>query len=423
MNLRVRALSDWLEYIEALHPTDIELGLERLQKVVSALSLDFSTKTVISIAGTNGKGSTACFLANLLQASGQSTALYTSPHLLEFNERIRINGKSVSDEDLCQAFMQVEKARDRVLLTYFEFTTLAALLCFMNSNADFIILEVGLGGRLDAVNIINADMALITNIALDHIAWLGDTREQIAREKAGIIRSDKPVLYGETDVPQSITDHATALGAHLFHLSETFNYRMDSESWYWQGISHNGNELALQVEIRPGSLLESYPENAALALQAACLLPLDINHDLLEQAYRQAVLTGRFQIVPGERSLVLDVAHNPHAAKLLVANIRRRFPGARVHMLIAMLADKDIKSTLSVLQDSVTAWYVANLENSRGSAAKMLYNELRCSGQNRVQLFDSVEQAFRAAERETPADNVLVVTGSFYTVAAVLELI
>ncbi|MBN4053302.1 bifunctional tetrahydrofolate synthase/dihydrofolate synthase [Haliea sp. AH-315-K21] len=416
-------LSAWLTYLETLHPEEIELGLDRVRLVASKLGLDFSSKTVISIAGTNGKGSTSCFLVSLLQAAGKSTGLYSSPHLLKYNERISINGADVKDSVLCHAFSRIERVRKDISLTYFEFGTLAALLIFAESELDYIILEVGLGGRLDAVNIIDADLALITNIALDHTEWLGDTREKIAFEKAGIIRQGGAVIFGEDDIPESLEKVISSKHARLYQSGKDFECYVSDGNWNWQGQGFKQAHCMHVTKIAEASLLDFFPSNAAMALQAMLLLNIDVTEGMLEQAYKQATLTGRFQIIERGYTLVLDVAHNPHAASYLSRNIQRYFPKQNVHILLGMLSNKDSQKTLSSLQGIASSWYVASLENSRGSEAKILYNELQIFAQNRVSLFDSVQEAFHKAEQKMQANDVLLVTGSFYTVADVLELI
>ncbi|MDC1436429.1 bifunctional tetrahydrofolate synthase/dihydrofolate synthase [Gammaproteobacteria bacterium] len=416
-------VSDWLAYLETLHPDEIELGLDRVRTVAAELNLDFSAKTVITIAGTNGKGSTSCFLESLLRSAGKSTGLYSSPHLLKYNERIRINGICINDSLLCHAFTRVEQARKGNSLTYFEFGTLAALLIFAESELDYIILEVGLGGRLDAVNIIDADLAVITNIALDHTEWLGNTREKIAFEKAGIIRQDQAVIFGEHDIPESLLKQVKLLNAQLYHLSKDFDYQSSANHWVWQGHDQEQKKYRFEIEVPTASLLDFYPSNAAIALQAMLLLGLDIASYNLDVGICHARLSGRFQMLNRGYTLVLDVAHNPHAAGYLAENIKRYFPKKTIHIVIAMLSNKDVEQTLLKLQEISSSWYVASLKNSRGSEAKILYNNLQISAQKSVSMFESVQEAFYKAEQNLQANDVLLVTGSFYTVAAVLELI
>jgi dihydrofolate synthase/folylpolyglutamate synthase len=416
-------LSAWLSYLETLHPTEIDLGLDRLNLVASELGLNLSSKSVISIGGTNGKGSTSCFLANLLQVAGKSVGLYSSPHILKYNERISINGIPVEDAVLCQAFSRIEEARRQISLTYFEFGTLAALLIFAESEVDYLVLEVGLGGRLDAVNIVDADLAIITNIALDHTEWLGDTREKIAFEKAGIIRQGCPVIFGENDMPQSLKAQISLKQAVLYQSGKDFNAYIADAHWCWQGQNNNKEQCSYKIKLPLASLLNFFPVNAAMALQALLLLDILPSGALLEQALKQAVLSGRFQILERTYTLVLDVAHNPHAVAYLCENMRHYFPKQKIHILIGMLSDKDCGNVLNTLEKIASSWYLASLENSRGSKANMLYNKLQKSAQGKAVMFDSVQEAFHEAEKNIQANDVLLVTGSFYTVADVLELI
>ena len=419
----MKNLSAWLKHLETLHPEEIELGLERVKLVAAELYLNFTSKTVISIAGTNGKGSTSCFLLSLVQTAGKSIGVYSSPHLLKFNERISVNGVNVEDSVLCHAFSRIEQARKEVSLSYFEFSTLAALLIFSESELDYIILEVGLGGRLDAVNIIDADIAIITNIALDHTEWLGDTREKIAFEKAGIIRQGRAVIFGEDDIPVSLKDQISVKSGNLYQIGNDFTSNVSDGYWTWQGQDIKQNVCSYELKIPDASLLDFFPSNAAMALQTFLLLNIDVSKGMIEQAYNQATLKGRFQVQNRDYTLVLDVAHNPHAAGYLSDNIKRYFPEHDVHIVLGMLSNKDTQNTLAALQEISSSWYVASLENSRGSETKILYNELQNSAQNSVAMFDSVQEAFLEAEQNLQANDVLLVTGSFYTVADVLEMI
>ena len=419
----MKNLPAWLTHLEALHPEKIELGLERVKAVASELNLDFTSKTVISIAGTNGKGSTSRFLLSLLQAAGKSTGLYSSPHLLKYNERVSVNGTDVDDLMLCRAFSQIEQARKEISLSYFEFSTLAALLIFSESELDFIILEVGLGGRLDAVNIIDADVTIITNIALDHTEWLGDTRGEIAFEKAGIIREGRAVIFGEGDMPESLEQQIGEKGAKLYQIGKDFTSYVSNSQWLWRGQDVKQNGCSYEIRIPDVSLLGFFPLNAAMALQAFVLLNEGLSEKMIEEAYSQTTLKGRFQVEDRGYTLVLDVAHNPHAASYLSKNIKCHFPDQDVHIVLGMLSNKDIQNTLVALQNISNCWYVANLKNSGGSEAKMLYNKLQIYSQNGVAMFNSVQEAFLEAEQHLQVNDVLLVTGSFYTVADVLEMI
>ena len=416
-------LSAWLAYLETLHPSEIELGLDRISQVAENLAIDFSRQTVVTVGGTNGKGSTCCFLESLLKSHGKRVGVYRSPHLVKYNERISIDGVPVSDADLCRAFSKIEAARAGISLSYFEFGTLAAFLIFADSQPDYLLLEVGLGGRLDAVNIIDTDLAIITNIALDHTEWLGDNREKIGFEKAGIMRSNKPVIFGESDIPASVVLCAESIGARLYQAGTDFSYQQDERCWSWQGEDIHGRSYRLDMHPAQQSLLNFFPSNAALAVQAFLLLDVEKSAHTMEAALNRASISGRFQLLQRKTPIVLDVAHNPHAMAKLAANIKHFYPDKNVHVLIAMLATKDYQNSLNCLLPVARSWYLASLQNSRGTPAKILYNELRNSGQEQVRLFDSVREAFQATEQSLDENDLLLVTGSFYTVAAVLELI
>jgi len=415
-------LAAWLQYLETLHPFVIDMGLDRIRSVADKLQLDLADACKITIAGTNGKGSTAAFLEALLRKSGHTVGLYRSPHLQSYNERILINGKMATDESICAAFTRIEEVRADISLTYFEFGTLAAMLIFAEQKLDYLVLEVGLGGRLDAVNLLDADLALITNIALDHTEWLGDSREQIGLEKAGIMRQGKTLLYGEVDMPLSIRQQAQKLEAPFYQYARDFQAELRAGVFHWQGYDAAGASLRLALECDPYSLSELFPANAALALQAFFQLKLSLNAQAIVDSWRGVFIPGRFQIIEREaHTLILDVAHNPHAMQLCVENLHRHFPSRKVRLVLAMLQDKDHQQAIEILAPNVDAWYVAGLSNSRGSQAKILYNALQAMGQSRVNAYESVEEAFLAAESSMQAGEILLVTGSFYTVAAVLE--
>jgi dihydrofolate synthase / folylpolyglutamate synthase len=425
-------LSQWLVYLESLHPEEIELGLDRIKLVAKRLAMDFSKQKVICIGGTNGKGSTATLLSSILQTAGNNVGLYTSPHLLNYNERICVNNIPLSDDELCAAFVQVEQAREGTQLTYFEFGTLAALLLFSQQALDYIVLEVGLGGRLDAVNILDTDLSIITNVALDHIDWLGDNRELIGYEKAGIFKAGCPALYGENDIPDSVLATADDIGAFLFRKGLTYDWHYEdaNDSWSWQGRDSDGGRRVLKDLPISGFSLNYSLDNVALVLQAITLLDQSINQQQIVSGLKQASLAGRFQLINrNSHTLVLDVAHNVHAAEKLLSNLKLAYPGRTIKIVIAMLADKDIPKFLSILSPVASKWYVAEIKEDRGSPAKILYNHLQEMNESSLSCFDNIEAAFKAAENEvtkisaTSTDDVVLVTGSFYTVSSVMELI
>ena len=428
-------LAQWLEYLERLHPSTIELGLERINKVASRLPIDFSRIRVITVGGTNGKGSTVTMLSAILEAAGMRTACYTSPHILRYNERVRLGDRYATDEELCESFAKVEAERGDIQLTYFEYGTLAALQLFSDYAADVAILEVGLGGRLDAVNILDPDIAIVTNVDLDHTDWLGDTREAIGFEKAGIYRHGKPALYGEKDMPASVLEQVTKIGASLYANGRQYEAMDNGDgTWRWQGANSAGKTITYPV-----LPFNDYPlDNCAVTVQAITLLAPQVTTSQIVSGLTNAVLPGRFQVFDRGYPLVLDVGHNPHAARRVAELVSVRFPGHQVVLVTAMLADKDYRSVMSVYRSLHPRWYVAGIQEERGLQGKMLYNYLSESGETDVHCFTTVAEAFEAAEQACKAlaadcDNhchnhngkapILLVTGSFFTVAAVMELL
>jgi len=421
-------LAGWLHHLEKLHPSTIELGLERVQQVARRLQLDFGDAKVITVGGTNGKGSSVTMLAGILRAADFLTVTYTSPHLRIYNERVGLNGRLATDAELCAGFAAVERARGDVSLTYFEFGTLAAFWLFVQQKPDFIILEVGLGGRLDAVNIIDADVSLLTNVALDHMDWLGDTRDKIGYEKAGIFRTGKPAVYGERAMPDSVRDYATANRIPLLQQGQEFGWREAGESWDWYGEDLQGERISLTALPHNGFPLD----NAAAVLQVLHKLPVTLPRAALDRGLAEAKLAGRFQqlIHQGVR-VILDVAHNPHAAANLAANIRKRLAGCRVFLVLGMLADKDSATVLRLLAPAVSHIYAASLGGERGSPAAFLYNHAHELGYLAISCHPGPAQAFAAAcqaaldakKSDARVETVIVVTGSFFTISAVLEII
>jgi dihydrofolate synthase/folylpolyglutamate synthase len=412
-----RGLADWLAHLERLHPTAIDLGLERVTRVRERMSLALACP-VITVGGTNGKGSTCALLEAILLRAGYRTGCYMSPHLLRYNERVRIGGDPVDDAQLVDAFERVEAAREDTSLTYFEFGTLAAAWLFQRAAPDAVVLEVGLGGRLDAVNVFDADCAVITSVGLDHIDYLGDTREEIAYEKAGIFRTGQPAVVAEPDMPAPMGEHAARIGARLHLIERDFGYALGEGHWrYWSWRTRRNGLPA------PALRGEHQLRNASAALAALdCLharLPVDMG--AVRRALVEVNLPGRFQVLPGRPATVLDVAHNPQAAQRLSETLQRMEPAARTFAVFAMLKDKDVAGVARVLAPQVSAWLVAPLSGPRGSDAAGLERALREAGVSTpVEQGASPAQAYaRARERAGPNDRILVF-GSFYTVADVL---
>ena len=415
-----RDLKQWLQWQETLHPQAIDLGLQRVSAVAAELDptrgLARPAGTVVSVAGTNGKGSSIAMLEAVYAAAGYRTAAYTSPHLLSYNERLRLDGRPVSDADLCDAFERVDRARGKIRLTYFEFGTLAILDLIRRRAPDVALLEVGLGGRLDAVNIVDPDLALITNVALDHQQWLGDTREAIAAEKAGILRASAAAVFGQAAVPTSVERHARALGVRLHSPGGGYQWRSVSDGWEFQGS--NGEVLRLPLPALAGRHQLS---NAAAVVQALQLLRprLRLSPRALRDGLRGAVLPGRLQTIAGPVPLLLDVAHNPDAAKALADRLAQTPVVGRTRAIIGVMADKDLAGIVAPLRSRVDAWYGAGLADvPRGTPAAALASAL---GElvGPVEAFEDPLAALDAAMvASVPGDRVLVF-GSFLTVAAV----
>ncbi|WP_044874989.1 bifunctional tetrahydrofolate synthase/dihydrofolate synthase [Pseudomonas sp. LFM046] len=416
-----RTLADWLSYLEQLHPTAIDMGLERSREVASRLGLGRPAPKVITVTGTNGKGSTCAFLAALLRAQGLKVGVYSSPHLLRYNERVQVNGQEASDQALCDAFAAVEAARGEISLTYFEMGTLAAFWLFQRSALDAVVLEVGLGGRLDAVNLVDADLALVTSIGLDHADWLGDTRESVAFEKAGIFRAGKPALCGDLDPPQPLLERASALSAPLFLRGRDFDLAVGEAAWHWRGVSVSGQVL----ELHDLPLLDLPMENASLALQAYALLGMPWQPDALQAALLGTRVTGRLDRRSvnwrgRQVSLLLDVGHNPHAAEYLAARLAARPVAGRRLAVFGLLSDKDLPGVLRPLQGQLAQWAVAPLRTPRSRPAVELQAALT-NLHATVSVHENIAAALEAqCEQATPDDEILVF-GSFYSVAEALS--
>ncbi|MCC2639046.1 MAG: folC [Moraxellaceae bacterium] len=405
----MHTLADWLTWLEGQHPTAIDMGLERVGAVADRLGARQPGCPVITVGGTNGKGSTVATLVCICRAAGLRTGSYTSPHLLRFNERICLDGAPVDDATLIAAFEKVQAARAEISLTYFEFTTLAAFVIFREAGLDVAVLEVGLGGRLDAVNVIDADVAVVTSIGIDHTEYLGDTRELIAIEKAGIFRAGRPAICGDTEPPGSLLQAAAALGAPLQLRGRDFDFEATGATWAWTGAGHRLEQLP-----RPALALD----NAATALAALFAAPLAVTEAALREGLRQAGLAGRLQEVAVAPRVLLDVAHNPHGAAFLMRQLPPASPGQRTIAVFAMLADKDGAGVVDACLGRIDAWHVASLGGTRGQQASVLAELLRERGCTVAGMYRNVATALMAARQQAlPTDRILVF-GSFYTVAA-----
>jgi dihydrofolate synthase/folylpolyglutamate synthase len=416
--MRFPTLQAWLDWQETLHPSAIDLGLERPGKVLRALGLESPQHTVITVAGTNGKGSSVAMLERILLAAGYRVGCYTSPHLLRYNERIRIQGKEVADEALCQSFERIDRVRGETSLTYFEFGTLAAFDLFAQGALDVVVLEVGLGGRLDAVNLLDADVALVTAVDIDHAAWLGNDRERIGREKAGIFRHDRPAVCSDPQPPSSLLACAAELDTRLYRLGSDFHYQDAVDSWTWRCGKQQRHALPHPALRGPFQL-----QNAAGVLMVLELLSeqLPVSHQHLRQGLLSVALPGRFQVLPGEIPMIVDVAHNPQSAAALAENLRQMPSAGRTRAVVAMLADKDQSGVIRALVDRVDDWYVAGLDVERGGDGRDLAAIIAAEAATAPACFASVAEACAQARAEAGAGDRIIVFGSFYTVAEVLS--
>jgi len=411
-------LAEWLAWQEQLHPRSIDLQLERVQEVAKRMNLTAPRHPVITVGGTNGKGSCVAFLEAMLSAGGYRVGAYTSPHLRQYNERIRLAGKNIDDSALCRAFERIDQARGDSTLTYFEFGTLAALLLFTEACVDVAVLEVGLGGRLDAVNILDADVAVITSIAIDHVQWLGPDRDSIGYEKAGIFRPRRPAVCADPAPPARLLEHAQAIGAVLYRVGVDYDFHRNASGWAWRGRTRQLSDLPL-----PGLAGTHQLRNAAAALTALDLLAerLPLTPQALRQGLREVAVPARFQVMPGSVEWILDVAHNPHGAAALADCLRQRPCTGRTRVVFAMQPQKDAAAVIAALSPAVDDWYMAALTDcaSHPSAQLVaLLADLGSAGPARP--FASVAAACETALNEAAAGDRIVVCGSFYTVAAAL---
>lgn len=415
------SLSQWLTYLEALHPAEIDLGLDRVLLVLRRLFPAAPGARIITVAGTNGKGSTVACIESLLLACGRRVGAYTSPHLERYNERIRINGRDLDDAAIVGALEAVEAVRDTVSMTYFEFGTLAAFYLMAEAGVEDWVLEVGLGGRLDAVNCLDADLAIITTVDLDHTAWLGSDRETIGYEKAGILRPGRPAIFGETDLPHSIAQQAHAQNVPLYRSGEHFSVTADAAGQCWW---HSGEK---SVPITSGALPQS---SVAMALQAMTLLQPQADLVTLAGALPSLEVPGRFETLGHAPRVIADVGHNPQAARWLAGrlhDLKTAEPERRIIAVYACLADKDAIGVVKALQPVVDGWVLAGLDSPRGLTARALEEVLRtaglempgfCGGLCRETVTEAASEALTYLARQ----DVLVVFGSFHTVAEVRRL-
>jgi dihydrofolate synthase/folylpolyglutamate synthase len=417
-------LSDWLALLESRHAeVHIDMGLDRVRAVKQAMDLKFSCP-VIMVAGTNGKGSTCAMLESILLRAGYKVGLYIKPHFLDFNERARVGGALASDAALVASFKVVEAARGEIDLTYFEFTTLAIMHLLANAGVDVAILEVGLGGRLDAVNVIDADVAIVTSVDIDHTDYLGTTREQIGFEKAGIFRPGKPAICSDPVPPRSLVAHAEAIGADLWLLGRDFNYSGDKQQWNYGGRGQRRNSLAYPSLRGANQLLNA---SAALAALEALRFELPVGAQDVRTGLVLVELPGRFQVLPGRPTVILDVAHNPHAASALAQNLGNMGFHPYTYAVFGIMQDKDIDAVIAPMAQYVDHWCVTDLPSPRSAAASDLAARIAAlpagdakPEERSVAAFADPAQAFANALSRAGENDRIVVFGSFYTVAGVM---
>lgn len=417
--LRFRSIDKWLHWQESLHFTAIELGLERCRRVANNMGLLNPSYNVISVAGTNGKGSSIIMLDRILRNAGYKIGRYTSPHLLRYNERICINGNEVSDTELCESFDRIDRARGDISLTYFEFGTLAALDLFRQHNVQLAILEVGLGGRLDAVNILDADISLITSIDIDHQEWLGNNRESIGREKAGIFRNLAPAICSEPNPPQSLLDCSEALGTPISILGSDYQFNLINDTWSWSTKDTHIERLP-----RPMKYCDFQIQNASgvLMLLAKIQDEYPVSTENIKQGLSSFRLKGRFQIIPGAIPKILDVAHNRQSIKALVTNLKMIPCYGKTHIILGMLKDKDHQRVIKELIEITDTWHFVSISQDRGIEAKILTSKLKALGRlENISEYSNVEEALDKIHKLSMPDDRIIITGSFYTVGAAIR--
>ena len=406
-------LSVWLDYLLAIHPTEIDMGLERVTQVATRLGvLSLGSTKVITVAGTNGKGSTCRMLEQIMRAAGYRVGVYSSPHILNYNERVRIDGVDAPDSDFISAFETIEAVRGDTSLTFFEYATLAGLLLFKQAKLDLVILEVGLGGRLDATNIIDADVSVVTAIDLDHQAYLGDTRELVGREKAGIFRQNRPAIVGDAEMPASVVEVANEKGALLKAVGQAFSYKQTSTGWdfcgeHWQFEGLPKPQLPLP--------------NAATSLAALEQLWPELSEAAIRSGLSSARLSGRMEHICEAPLIILDVAHNPHAARYLAQRLDELQAKGRVYGVCGMLKDKDIEGVMQALAPSIDSWLLVTLHNERGADAGRLRKALPDGCDARE--FEQMPDCWQYLKPKLGAEDVVIVFGSFYTVSGFKALI
>jgi len=416
--MRFKTLAEWLSWQEQLYPDVIDLGLHRVQALLKVLHLDEPAYPILTVGGTNGKGSCVSFAESMLRAAGRKVGAYVSPHLLRYNERVRVDGRDVSDQEFCESFQRIDDARGDLRVTYFEFGTLAAIDIFARRGVDVAVLEVGLGGRLDAVNALDADVALVSSVGLDHQDWLGPDRESIGREKAGIFRSRRPAICGDRQPPASLLEHARAIGAGLQLIGRDFECQVQGDTWSWRG---SGGELTgLPAPALPGSIQYDNAASVIAALQSS--ERLRVPEPALRRGLQEARIPARFQRMVGPVETVFDVGHNPDAARVLAENLLAFPVRGRSFAVMGMFKDKAAEEVTRALAGRFDRWYLGGLEGPRGQSASALAERLR-RVLPRADLVESpsVASAYAAALSAAVPGDRIVVFGSFQTVSAILK--
>ncbi len=434
-------LLEWLEWQEKLHLSEIDLGLERIGKVAKKLDLLSPSLPIITLAGTNGKGSSVALLESILRAQGYKTGAYTSPHLLRYNERIAINNMPASDTQIIAAFEKIDHAREEISLTYFEFGTLAAMLCFIEQKVDVIILEIGLGGRLDASNLWDATLAIITGIAIDHIEWLGNDRETIAIEKSGIMRKNRPVISGDPNPPDSIQAEAQRIGATLYQFGKAFSYKKlkntNNTQWQWKGWDASGDNqhtITLPLPALQGEFQLNNAANVIAGLQSI-KDQLPVSPSALEQGLKNVTLVGRLQILKKNPEWLLDVAHNPQSAEQLAKYLKNNPVKGKTHAIFSMLGDKEIKKVITIMAETIDAWHITKLEGSRGLETQQLEAILKEAlhkktkktennqpSKSNISSYNDFKSICQHLKKSIKNEDRVVAFGSFLVVSGVMEV-
>ncbi|MEJ2115771.1 MAG: bifunctional tetrahydrofolate synthase/dihydrofolate synthase [Gammaproteobacteria bacterium] len=418
--MRFNKLSEWLEWQETLHSQKIELGLGRVAAVIQSMGVATPKYKTIVVAGTNGKGSTTSILESIYHHAGYRVGAYTSPHLLHYNERIRVGQQNIDDASLCSAFEKIDQARGETSLSYFEFGTLAAMQIFSESDLDVAIYEVGLGGRLDAVNILDADLALVTSIGIDHVQWLGTTRESSGFEKAGVFRANQPAICGDGDPPKSLIEYAEKLGTELLLINKDYSYlKQNNESWSFSSENTNWDNLPM-----PSLYGEVQLSNAATALMVLNRMDemLPVTRECIDYGLSNISLPGRFQRIQGSCEIILDVAHNLGSVGVLAENLRALKPAPKTLAVFAVLADKDVSGIIECVEDIFDEWYISELDSERALEKENLKMQLdSCCHDCVIYSYSSIAEAYNTAKNSADESTRIVVFGSFLTVAEVLS--